>query len=81
MDSESTMSRFHSIYEKLNRILAKTPFDELRISVEVKEEVKILFTSSCQIMIYCLQKLSFLGTIVRVPFGDVRTLVQSSLKI
>ncbi|KAL1189332.1 U-box domain-containing protein 15 [Cardamine amara subsp. amara] len=42
LDSESTMSRFHSIYEKLNRILAKTPFDELRISDDVKEEVNAL---------------------------------------
>lgn len=36
------MTRFHSIYEKLNRVLVKTPFDELRISDEVKDEV--LFT-------------------------------------
>ena len=42
MDSELIMTRFHSIYEKLNRVLVKTPFDELRISDEVKDEV--LFT-------------------------------------
>lgn len=33
------MTRFHSIYEKLNRVLVKTPFDELMISNDVKEEV------------------------------------------
>ncbi|KAJ0252498.1 U-box domain-containing protein 15 [Hirschfeldia incana] len=39
LDSESIMTRFHSIYEKLNRVLVKTPFDELRISDDVKDEV------------------------------------------
>ncbi|KAH0909946.1 hypothetical protein HID58_033267 [Brassica napus] len=39
LDSELIMTRFHSIYEKLNRVLVKTPFDELRISDEVKDEV------------------------------------------
>ncbi|KAL0693556.1 hypothetical protein Bca4012_060736 [Brassica carinata] len=39
LDSEMIMTRFHSIYEKLNRVLAKIPFDELKISDEVKDEV------------------------------------------
>lgn len=39
LDSETIMTRFHSIYEKLNRVLVKTPFDELMISDEVKDEV------------------------------------------
>ncbi|KAF3504103.1 hypothetical protein F2Q69_00041433 [Brassica cretica] len=39
LDSELIMTRFHSIYEKLNRVLVKTPFDELGISDEVKDEV------------------------------------------
>ena len=39
LDSEMIMTRFHSIYEKLNRVLVKTPFDELRISDEMKDEV------------------------------------------
>ncbi|ESQ44851.1 hypothetical protein EUTSA_v10003163mg [Eutrema salsugineum] len=42
LDSESIMTRFHSIYEKLNRVLVKTPFDELRISDEVKDEIDSL---------------------------------------
>lgn len=36
------MTRFHSVYEKLNRVLVKTPFEELRISDEVKDEVLFL---------------------------------------
>ncbi|CAH8360782.1 unnamed protein product [Eruca vesicaria subsp. sativa] len=39
LDSETIMSRFHTIYEKLNRVLVKTPFDELRVSDGVKDEV------------------------------------------
>lgn len=39
LDSESIMTRFHSIYEKLNRVLVKTPFHELNISDDVKDEV------------------------------------------
>ncbi|CAN8277027.1 unnamed protein product [Cochlearia groenlandica] len=42
LDSESIMSRFHSIYEKLNRVLVKTPFDELDISDEVKDDIDSL---------------------------------------
>ncbi|KAF8085739.1 hypothetical protein N665_0649s0015 [Sinapis alba] len=39
LDSELIMTRFHSVYEKLNRVLVKTPFDELKVSDEVKDEV------------------------------------------
>ncbi|CAL9242411.1 unnamed protein product [Arabidopsis halleri] len=42
LDSETMMTRFHSIYEKLNRVLVKTPFDELTISEDVKEEIDAL---------------------------------------
>ncbi|XP_010481997.1 PREDICTED: U-box domain-containing protein 15-like [Camelina sativa] len=42
LDGESVMTRFHSTYEKLNRVLVKTPFDELVISHEVKEEIESL---------------------------------------
>lgn len=46
LDSESIMSRFHSIYEKLNRVLVKTPFGELKISDEVKDDVTSSSSSS-----------------------------------
>ncbi|KAG7536845.1 Armadillo-type fold [Arabidopsis suecica] len=42
LDSETMMTRFHSIYEKLNRVLVKAPFDELTISEDVKEEIDAL---------------------------------------
>ncbi|EOA15163.1 hypothetical protein CARUB_v10028542mg [Capsella rubella] len=42
LDSESMMTRFHSIYEKLNRVLVKAPFDEMIISDDVKEEIDSL---------------------------------------
>ncbi|VVB06114.1 unnamed protein product [Arabis nemorensis] len=42
LDSESIVTRFHSIYEKLNRVLVKTPFHELNISDDVKEEIDAL---------------------------------------
>jgi hypothetical protein len=33
------MSRFHAVYDKLNQALDGMPYDELGISVEVKEQV------------------------------------------
>lgn len=33
------MGRFHGVYEKLNLALDEMPYDELGISVEVKEQV------------------------------------------
>jgi hypothetical protein len=33
------MSRFHAVYDKLNQALEGMPYDELGISVEVKEQV------------------------------------------
>jgi len=36
------MSSFHAVYEKLNQALDDLPYDELGISVEVKEQVSLL---------------------------------------
>lgn len=33
------MSRFHAVYDKLNHALDGLPYDEVGISVEVKEQV------------------------------------------
>lgn len=33
------MSRFHAVYDKLNQALDGLPYDEVGISVEVKEQV------------------------------------------
>lgn len=33
------MSRFHVVYDKLNRALSEMPFEDLGISEEVKEQV------------------------------------------
>jgi hypothetical protein len=38
------MSRFHAVYDKLNQALEGMPYDELGISVEVKEQVN---SSTC----------------------------------
>jgi len=43
LDGETMMTRFHSIYEKLNRVLVKAPFDELMISGDAKDEVNYVF--------------------------------------
>lgn len=37
------ISRFHSVYDKLNQALDDVPFEALGISVEVKEQVNFLF--------------------------------------
>ncbi|KAL9282053.1 U-box domain-containing protein 15 [Arabidopsis thaliana] len=42
LDGETMMTRFHSIYEKLNRVLVKAPFDELMISGDAKDEIDSL---------------------------------------
>ena len=36
------MSSFHAVYDKLNQALDDLPYDELGISVEVKEQVSLL---------------------------------------
>ncbi|KAJ6671804.1 U BOX DOMAIN-CONTAINING [Salix viminalis] len=38
MESEAVMSSFHAVYDKLNQALDDLPYDELGISVEVKEQ-------------------------------------------
>ena len=42
MESEAVMSSFHAVYEKLNQALDDLPYDEIGISVEVKEQVSLL---------------------------------------
>ncbi|KAL9332908.1 hypothetical protein Peur_073047 [Populus x canadensis] len=41
MESEAVMSSFHAVYENLNQALDDLPYDELGISVEVKEQVEL----------------------------------------
>ena len=33
------MIKFHTVYEKLSQALDELPFDELEVSVEVREQV------------------------------------------
>ncbi|KAH7574784.1 hypothetical protein JRO89_XS02G0003900 [Xanthoceras sorbifolium] len=42
LESEAVMSRFHAVYDKLNHALDDMPYDELGISVEVKEQVELM---------------------------------------
>ncbi|OMO92020.1 Armadillo [Corchorus olitorius] len=42
MESEAVMCRFHAVYDKLNQALDDMPYDELGISVEVKEQVELM---------------------------------------
>ena len=39
MESEAVMSSFHAVYDRLNQALDDLQYDELGISVEVKEQV------------------------------------------
>jgi hypothetical protein len=39
MESEAVMSSFHAVYDNLNQALDDLQYDELGISVEVKEQV------------------------------------------
>lgn len=38
------MSRFHAVYDKLNRALDEMPYEQLGISEEVKEQVTLPFS-------------------------------------
>jgi hypothetical protein len=42
MESEAVMSSFHAVYDHLNQALDDLQYDELGISVEVKEQVSLL---------------------------------------
>ncbi|KAF5745808.1 U-box domain-containing protein 15 isoform 1 [Tripterygium wilfordii] len=42
LESEAVMSRFHGVYDKLNQALDGIPYQELGISVEVKEQVELM---------------------------------------
>ena len=39
LESEAVMGRFYTVYDKLNQVLDEMPYEELGISVEVKEQV------------------------------------------
>ncbi|KAG2706200.1 hypothetical protein I3843_05G083100 [Carya illinoinensis] len=42
LEGEAVMSRFHAVYDKLNQALDGLPYDEVGISVEVKEQVELM---------------------------------------
>ncbi|KAK0581102.1 hypothetical protein LWI29_010071 [Acer saccharum] len=42
LESEAVMGRFHAVYDKLNQALDDVSYDELGISVEVKEQVELM---------------------------------------
>lgn len=42
MEGEAVMAQFHGVYDKLNQALDDFPFDQLGISVEVKEQVELM---------------------------------------
>ncbi|XP_031384103.1 U-box domain-containing protein 15-like isoform X1 [Punica granatum] len=42
LENEAVMSRFHAVYDKLNQALDDLPYDELGISVEVREQVELM---------------------------------------
>ena len=42
MESDAVMSRFHYVYDKLNEALDGLMYQELGISEEVQEQVRIL---------------------------------------
>lgn len=41
-ESEAVLGRFHAVYDKLIQALDDMPFDELGVSVEVKEQVELM---------------------------------------
>ncbi|KAK4437559.1 U-box domain-containing protein 15 [Sesamum alatum] len=42
LESESMMSRFHAVYDKLNQALHDMPYEKLGISEEVREQVELM---------------------------------------
>ncbi|XP_031250452.1 U-box domain-containing protein 15-like [Pistacia vera] len=42
LESEAVMCRFHAVYDKLYQALDDVPYEELGISVEVKEQVELM---------------------------------------
>ncbi|XVE93997.1 hypothetical protein REPUB_Repub01dG0242400 [Reevesia pubescens] len=42
MESEAVMCRFHAVYDKLKQALDDMPYDQLGVSVEVKEQVELM---------------------------------------
>ncbi|XWS20847.1 hypothetical protein CRYUN_Cryun30bG0004100 [Craigia yunnanensis] len=44
LESEAMMIKFHTVYEKLSQALYELPFDELEVSVEVREQVELMLT-------------------------------------
>lgn len=44
LEGEAIMIKFHSVYEKLTQALEELPYDELEVSVEVREQVELMLT-------------------------------------
>ncbi|KAK0582616.1 hypothetical protein LWI29_027673 [Acer saccharum] len=42
LESEAVMGRFHAVYDKLNQALDDVSYNELGVSVEVKEQVELM---------------------------------------
>ncbi|XP_022772111.1 U-box domain-containing protein 15-like [Durio zibethinus] len=42
LESEAAMIKFHTVYQKLSQALDELPFDELEVSVEVREQVELM---------------------------------------
>ncbi|XVE56278.1 hypothetical protein DITRI_Ditri03aG0225800 [Diplodiscus trichospermus] len=42
LESEAMMIKFHTVYEKLCQALNELPFDELEVSVEVREQIELM---------------------------------------
>uniref|UniRef100_A0A9I9D5B0 RING-type E3 ubiquitin transferase n=1 Tax=Cucumis melo TaxID=3656 RepID=A0A9I9D5B0_CUCME len=43
-ENEAVMARFHAVYDKLKEALDGIPYDELGVSVELKEQVELMST-------------------------------------
>ncbi|KAA3484454.1 U-box domain-containing protein 15-like [Gossypium australe] len=44
LESEAMMVKFHAVHEKLCQALDELPFDEIEVSVEVREQVELMVT-------------------------------------
>ncbi|KAE8658915.1 U-box domain-containing protein 15 [Hibiscus syriacus] len=44
LETEAMMVKFHVVYENLCQVLDEMPFDEIDVSVEVKEQVELMVT-------------------------------------
>ncbi|KAE8723361.1 U-box domain-containing protein 15 [Hibiscus syriacus] len=44
LETEAMMVKFHAVYENLCQVLDEMPFDEIDVSVEVREQVELMVT-------------------------------------